>query len=77
MKTLINITDSLRRLWLALPDHLRRVLHTAWQVAAGAFLAYLTVHSGDAESLGIWTLVYSAGLSAAKAGFLSLLGRRS
>lgn len=60
-------TSALSRLWLDIPDPIRRILHTAWQAGVGVLVAfYLTPHSTVDTKVLLGT-VYATVLAAVKA----------
>lgn len=63
-----------KSLWNRLPDGLRRVFHTAWQVAVPIFLTNLYMARSSAEVKGAFVLAGAAALASIKA---AVLGKKS
>lgn len=74
MKSLLATVKSL---WDKLPDGVRRVIHTLWQVALGAVLAYYTAHSSNLTTHNVLTFGWAGVLAAAKAVLLKATNRSS
>lgn len=56
----------MKKIWNKLPDGLRRVLHTLWQVALGTLIAHWTIPHSSKDVVGLLSVVYASVLAAAK-----------
>jgi len=64
MKSVIN---SIKGLWNRLPDGLRRVLHTGWQVAISTLVVNLSMVHSTHDVKALLVVVGAAVLAAVKA----------
>jgi hypothetical protein len=62
--------NKLKQLWNAIPEGVKRVLHTAWQAAGGVLIAHLLVAHSTQDVKASVAVALAAGLAALKAAIL-------
>ncbi len=69
-----SFLKTLQSLWNRLPDHLRRVLHTAWQLAIPVFLTHLWLARSSKDVQTAFIAGGAVFLASVKAAWLAYIG---
>jgi hypothetical protein len=63
--------EKLKNLWNKLPDGVKRVVHTAWQVAVPVLLSHLIIAHSSSDVKSAFVVTGAAVLAAVKALIIS------
>ena len=63
--------EKITAFWRSLPDGIKRVIHTAWQVAVPVFLSHLVIAHSSADVKSAFVVTGAAALAAVKAVLVS------